>query len=71
MADDTQDFRDNDLGTSPSRIDDPRIRHEVSRAMVWVGIVGAAVLAVAALQRAGHAHDLVGGGLRILRGGWR
>ena len=46
MADDTQDFRDNDLGTSPSRIDDPRIRHEVSRAMVWVGIVGAAVLAV-------------------------
>ncbi|MBX7495588.1 AI-2E family transporter [Qipengyuania sp. 6B39] len=35
-----------DLGTSPSRISDPRIRHEVGRALVWVGVVGAVALAV-------------------------
>ena len=46
MTDDTQDLNEQDLGTSPSRINDPRIRHEVSRAMAWVGVVGVTVLAV-------------------------
>jgi predicted PurR-regulated permease PerM len=46
MADETQDNHDQDLGTSPSRINDPRIRHEVARAIVWVGVVGAVALAI-------------------------
>ncbi len=46
MADKAQDFDDQDLGTSPSRINDPRIRHEISRAIVWVAVVGAVTLAV-------------------------
>ena len=40
------DIQDEDLGTSPSRINDPRIRHEISRAIVWVSVVGAVFLAV-------------------------
>ncbi|MDG5748781.1 AI-2E family transporter [Qipengyuania sp. XHP0207] len=35
-----------DLGTSPSRINDPRIRHEMHKALVWVGVVGLVALAV-------------------------
>ena len=35
MADKIQDIDDRDLGTSPSRINDPRIRHEVSRALPY------------------------------------
>ncbi|MBX7483086.1 AI-2E family transporter [Qipengyuania qiaonensis] len=46
MADKLQEIHDQDLGTSPSRINDPRIRHEVSRAMVWVAVVGTVALAV-------------------------
>ncbi|MBO6527009.1 AI-2E family transporter [Erythrobacter sp.] len=46
MADKIQDIDDRDLGTSPSRINDPRIRHEVSRALVWVAVVGGVALAV-------------------------
>ena len=46
MADKMQDIHDQDLGTSPSRINDPRIRHEVSRAIVWVAVIGAVALAV-------------------------
>ena len=46
MAEETQERQDRDLGTSPSRINDPRIRLEVSRAMVWVAVVGTVALAV-------------------------
>lgn len=35
-----------ELGTSPSRIADPRIRHEYSRAFVWAVTIGAVVLTV-------------------------
>ena len=34
------------IGASPTRIDDPRLRHEAARAVVWVAIVGIAVLMV-------------------------
>jgi putative permease len=34
-----------DLGTSPSRISDPRLRYEISRAFVWTMVVGGIVLA--------------------------
>ena len=43
---DKQHTDEQDLGTSPSRINDPRIRHEISRAIVWVAVVGTVVLAV-------------------------
>ena len=46
MASDKIDIASEDLGTSPSRIGDPRIRHEISRAAIWTGVVGLAVLAV-------------------------
>lgn len=35
-----------ELGTSPSRISDPRLRHEFSRAFVWALTIGALALAV-------------------------
>ena len=35
------------LGNSPSRIADPRLRHEFARAIIWTATVGAVVLAVA------------------------
>jgi putative permease len=34
-----------DLGGSPSRISDPRLRYEISRAFVWTMVVGGIVLA--------------------------
>ena len=34
------------LGNSPSRISDPRLRHEFNRAMIWTATVGAVVFAV-------------------------
>ena len=43
--DGTQDGSDA-IGTSPSRISDPRIREEVTRAFVWVGVIGLIVLAL-------------------------
>ena len=43
--DGTQDGSDA-IGTSPSRISDPRIREEVTRAFVWVGVIGLVVLAL-------------------------
>ena len=46
MAEDKLDIAGTDLGTSPSRIGDPRIRHEVMRAFIWAGVVGLGVLAV-------------------------
>lgn len=35
-----------DLGSSPSRITDPSIRHEFARAAVWAAVAGGVVLAV-------------------------
>lgn len=35
-----------DLGTSPSRINDPRARHEYARAFIWAVTIGAVVLTV-------------------------
>jgi predicted PurR-regulated permease PerM len=35
-----------DLGTSPSRIADPRLRHEFARAFVWAVTIGGLMLAV-------------------------
>ena len=37
---------DEDIGTSPSRINDPRIRHEVARAFIWTAVIGLFVLTV-------------------------
>ncbi len=34
------------VGSSPTRISSPKLRYEANRAMVWVGVVGLAVLAV-------------------------
>lgn len=34
------------VGVSPTRISSPKLRYEASRAMVWVGVIGLAVLAV-------------------------
>ena len=46
MAEDKLDIAGKDLGTSPSRIGDPRVRQEVARAIIWTGVVGLTVLAV-------------------------
>lgn len=35
-----------DLGTSPSRIDDPRIRHEYQRAFIWTVTIGTIALMI-------------------------
>jgi putative permease len=40
------DSDEQDLGSSPSSISDPRLRYEVSRALVWAGVVGGLALAV-------------------------
>jgi putative permease len=37
---------DEEVGASPTRIQSPKLRYEANRAMVWVGVVGLAVLAV-------------------------
>jgi predicted PurR-regulated permease PerM len=34
------------VGVSPTRISNPKLRHEAGRAMVWVGVIGLAVLSV-------------------------
>ncbi|QKG69941.1 AI-2E family transporter [Erythrobacter mangrovi] len=41
------EFDEHDLGSSPSRISDPRLRHEVNRALVWAAVIGGVALAVA------------------------
>ena len=46
MAEDKLDIAGEDLGTSPSRIGDPRVRHEVTRAAIWAGVIGFGILAV-------------------------
>lgn len=40
------DTNEHDLGSSPSRISDPRLRHEVNRALVWAAVFGGLALAV-------------------------
>lgn len=62
----------NDLGSSPSRIADPRIRHEFARAFVWAITIGAMVLAVyissalLALFGAAVFAAMIDGGARLL-----
>lgn len=46
MADKKLDIAGTDLGTSPSRIGDPRIRDEVMRAAIWAAVIGFGILAV-------------------------
>ncbi len=46
MAEDELRIEDEDLGSSPSRIDDPTIRRELTRAIIWTAVVGFAVLVV-------------------------
>ena len=46
MADDKLDIANEDLGTSPSRIDDPLMRTEIKRAAIWAGVIGLCILAV-------------------------
>lgn len=61
-----------DLGTSPSLIADPRIRHEFSRAFVWALTIGAVVLtvyissALLALFGAMVFAAMIDGGARLL-----
>jgi putative permease len=40
------DLHDEDVGTSPTRIANPALRHEANRAMIWAGVIGLAVLAI-------------------------
>jgi len=46
MSDDSLQIEDEDLGTSPSRISDPRTRDEIKRAFVWTAVVGATILVI-------------------------
>ena len=46
-TDEAHDQTGQDLGVSPSRIESPRIRHEIARAFVWSAVVGGLVLLVA------------------------
>ena len=43
---DASPTEDQDLGSSPSRISDPRVRHEFARASIWALTIGAVVLVV-------------------------
>ncbi|GAA0275120.1 AI-2E family transporter [Alteraurantiacibacter aestuarii] len=45
MSSDPQGAEPN-IGASPTRISNPELRHEASRAAVWIGMVGLAVLTV-------------------------
>lgn len=66
------DDADGELGTSPSRISDPRIRHEFSRASIWAVTVGALALvvylsnALLAIFGAMVFAALIDGGARLL-----
>ena len=61
-----------DLGSSPSRIDDPRARHEFARAFIWAVTIGAVVLtvhlsgALLALFGAMVFAAMIDGGARLL-----
>lgn len=61
-----------DLGTSPSRIADPRVRHEYARAFIWAVTIGAVVLtvylssALLALFGAMVFAAMIDGGARLL-----
>lgn len=60
------------IGASPSRIDDPRLRHEAKRAFVWVGVIGLVALSVYMAQSllvifgGVVAAALIDGGARLL-----
>ncbi|WP_133365490.1 AI-2E family transporter [Qipengyuania sediminis] len=61
-----------DLGTSPARISDPRIRHEYQRAFIWAVTIGAVALtvylssALLAIFGAMVFAALIDGGARLL-----
>jgi len=61
-----------DLGTSPSRIGDPRLRHEYTRAFIWAVTIGAVALtvylssALLALFGAMVFAAMIDGGARLL-----
>ena len=61
-----------DLGTSPSRIADPRVRHEYARAFIWAVTIGAVALtvylssALLALFGAMVFAAMIDGGARLL-----
>jgi putative permease len=61
-----------DLGTGPSRIEDPRARHEFSRAFIWAVTIGAVALtvylssALLALFGAMVFAAMIDGGARLL-----
>lgn len=61
-----------DLGTGPSRIDDPRARHEFARAFIWAVTIGAVALtvylssALLALFGAMVFAAMIDGGARLL-----
>lgn len=61
-----------DLGTSPARIADPRVRHEYQRAFIWAVTIGAVVLtvylssALLAIFGAMVFAALIDGGARLL-----
>ena len=46
MAEEELNAEDEDLGSSPSRIDDPEVRKEFMRAIVWTTVVGLTLLVV-------------------------
>ena len=41
-----QELSEEDLGSSPSRISDPRLRFEAARAIVWAAVIGGIILAI-------------------------
>ena len=63
---------DRELGTSPSRISDPRVRHEFARASIWALTIGAVALvvylssALLAIFGALVFASLIDGGARLL-----
>lgn len=63
---------DRDLGTSPSRISDPRVRHEFARASIWALTIGTVALlvylssALLAIFGAMVFASLIDGGARLL-----
>ena len=46
MANEMADLSKEDLGSSPSRVSDPRTRQEIRRAFVWTAVVGLTILAI-------------------------
>ena len=71
-AHEVSEAKSHDLGTSPSRIADPRARHEYARAFIWAVTIGAVVLtvylssALLALFGAMVFAAMIDGGARLL-----